>query len=190
MVDHVDNSSDQEERLDKNFSSLKQSRYGSSIGIVGTVALFVLAFGLGTFVNGFTKTISVVLTSVPFEVVVGAAASVPLGFDPVSGALVAALSHLALAPILITGFSTIIKKWSWLRQKLSKADEISKKYGKFGVWILTPLAPFIGVFLCVAVGICLRFRPTLIMTSVSIGTLIAAFAATMGGAGIRSLFQL
>jgi hypothetical protein len=189
MVDQV-SSSEQEQRLDSKFRLLKQSRYGLSIGIVGTVILFVLAFGIGTFVNGFTNTLSVVLTSVPFEVVIGAAASVATKFDPITGALVAALAHLALAPILITGFNTIIRKWSWLRQKLSKAEKISNKYGKFGVWVLAPLAPFIGVFLCVAVGICLRFRPTLIMTSVSVGTFIAAFAATMGGAGIRSLFQL
>lgn len=189
MVDRVNNS-EQEKGLDKKFRLLKQSRYGLSIGVVGTVILFVLAFGIGTFVNGFPKTLSVVLTSIPLEVVIGAAASVPLGFDPLTGALVAALAHLALAPIFITGFNTIVRKWSWLRQKLSKAEEISNKYGKFGVWILTPLSPFIGVFLCVAVGICLRFRPTLIMGSVSLGTLIAAFAATMGGAGIRSLFQL
>jgi uncharacterized membrane protein len=95
-----------------------------------------------------------------------------------------------LAPVIITGFNTLVRRWQWLRRKLTKAEDISKKYGKFGVWILTPLTPFIGVFICIAVGILLRFRPALIMTSISLGTLIAAFAATMGGAGIKSLFHL
>ena len=190
MVELVNNSSEREKRLEKRIRLLRQKRYGFLIGIVGTVILFVLAFTIGTLDNGFPKTLSVVLTSIPLEVVIGAAASVPLGFDPVVGALVAALGHLALAPIIITGFNTLVRKWHWLRHKLSKAEDISKKYGKFGVWILTPLSPFLGVFICVAVGILLRFRPLLIMTSVSLGTLIAAFAATMGGAGIRSLFQI
>ncbi|MGV3488974.1 MAG: hypothetical protein ACO1OC_10355 [Tuberibacillus sp.] len=186
----MNNFSQRDKRLEKRVRLLRQKRYGVMIGIIGTVILFVLAFTIGTLDNGFPKTLSVVLTSIPLEVVIGAAASVPLGFDPVVGALVAAISHLALAPIIITGFNTLVRKWHWLRNKLRKAESISKKYGKFGVWVLTPLAPFIGVFICVAVGILLRFRPVLIMTSVSLGTLIAAFAATMGGAGIKSLFQL
>jgi len=190
MVEQVNNSAEREKRLKKRIRLLRQKKYGFSIGVIGTVILFVLAFTIGTLDNGFPKTLSVVLTSIPLEVVIGAAASVPLGFGPVIGALVAAMAHLALAPVIITGFNTLVRKWQWLRHKLSKAEEISKKYGKFGVWILAPLAPFLGVFICVAVGILLRFRPTLIMTSVSVGTLVAAFVATMGGAGIKSLFQI
>ena len=179
-----------EKRLQKRMRLLRQKRFGMMIGFIGTAGLFAFAFLIGTLDNGFPKTLSVVLTSIPLEVMIGAAASVPLGFDPVVGALVASLGHLGLAPIIITGFNTLVRKWQWLRRKLTKAEDISKKYGKFGVWILTPLAPFIGVFICIAVGILLRFRPALIMTSISLGTLIAAFAATMGGAGIKSLFHL
>ncbi|MFC4617891.1 hypothetical protein ACFO4N_04005 [Camelliibacillus cellulosilyticus] len=175
---------------EKVLKARKWKTFSLGWGIAGTALLFAFVFILGIADRGFGPTISVVAASIPLEVVIGATASVTLGFHPVVGALVSGIAHLALAPILITGFDFIVRKWGWLRRKLKKAEEISGKYGKYGVWILTPLAPIIGVFVSIAVGVCLRFRPTLVMASVSIGTLIVAFLVTLGGAGIVRLLEL
>lgn|GEM_PF-1670481 len=174
----------------KNKDGRQRKFYGVGLGIGTSVILFIIVFCLGFGLHGIASTLYVVLFSIPLEVVIGATASVTAGFDPISGALIAALSHLALAPVLITGFDTIVRKWSWLSSKLAKAEKLSEKYGKYGVWVLVILSPLVGVFVSIAVGVALRFRPLLIMSSVSIGTLAAAFLATLGGAGIVKLFQI
>ncbi|GGE37920.1 hypothetical protein GCM10011391_15900 [Pullulanibacillus camelliae] len=174
----------------KNKDGKQRKSYGVGWGISTSVILFVIVFCLGFGMHGIASTIYVVLFSVPLEVVIGATASVTAGFDPISGALIASIAHLALAPTLITGFDTIVRKWSWLSSKLAKAEKLSERYGKYGVWVLVILSPIVGVFVSIAVGVALRFRPLLIMSSVSIGTLVAAFLATMGGAGIVKLFEI
>jgi len=174
----------------KNKDRKQRKFYGVGLGISTSVILFVIVFCLGFGMHGIASTLYVVFFSIPLEVVVGATASVTAGFDPISGAVIASISHLALAPVLITGFDTIVRKWSWLSSKLAKAEKLSGKYGKYGVWVLVILSPIVGVFVSIAVGVALRFRPLLIMSSVSIGTLAAAFLATMGGVGIIKLFEL
>lgn len=158
-------------------------------GAVGSIILFVIAFALGGIVKGMAETVPVVIPAIFLEVIIGAAASIPLGFDPISGAVIATLGNLVPAPLLIAGFDWIVNKWAWLRNKLGRAEKISEKYGKYGVWILAPLAPFIGVYVGIAVGVGLRFRPLLIMMSLSIGVFAAAFLTTFGGEGIRALFM-
>src|SRR5699024_403683 len=136
--------------------------------------------------KGWAATTSVVIPSILLEVIIGAAASVPIRFDPFAGAIIAALGNLVPAPLLLTSFDVIVRKWTWLGKKLKKADKLSVKYGKYGVWML---APFIGVYVGVAVGIILRFRPLLIFMSLSLGVIIAALVTTYGGDGIKNLLN-
>ena len=158
------------------------------IGLSSSIFLLLLAFGIGIFSHGWTATASVVISGMVLEVVVAAVASIPLGFDPLSGALIAAISNMILAPFLLASFDVIINKSAWLKRKLTRAEKIGDKYGKYGVWILAPLAPFIGVFVGIAVGAALRFRPLNILISLGLGVIIAAFLTTYGGDGIKSLF--
>lgn len=157
------------------------------IGLSASVILFILAFSIGTLTNGWTATTSVVVPGIIFEVFVAALASIPVGFDPFSGAVIAAISNMILAPILLVSFELLINKSPWLNKKLTRAEKIGKKYGKYGVWILAPLAPFIGVFVGIAVGAVLRFRPLHIIISLGIGITLAAFFTTYGGDEIKSL---
>lgn len=158
------------------------------IGLSASTILLLLAFTIGTLTNGWTATTSVVVPGIIFEVFVAALASIPLGFDPVSGALIAAISNMILAPFLLVSFELLIHKTPWLNKKLKKAERIGKKYGKYGVWVLVPLAPFVGVLVGIAVGVALRFRPMYILLTLSIGVTLAAFLTTFGGDGIKSLF--
>lgn len=162
---------------------------GIMLGAVGSIVLFVIALALGGTAKGMAATMPILIPAIFLEVIIGAAASIPLGFDPISGAMIAALGNLVPAPFLIAGFDSLVNKWTWLRNKLERAEKISEKYGKYGVWILAPLAPFIGVYVGIAVGVGLRFRPLLIMASLSLGVFVAAFLTTFGGEGIKALFM-
>lgn len=93
-----------------------------------------------------------------------------------------------MAPFLITAFDTLINKWQWLNNHLKKADSISIKYGKFGLYSLVFLVPFIGVYIGVAVGVALRLRPLLIFIYLSIGVFLSGFLTTFLGNEILNLF--
>lgn len=155
--------------------------------IILSLFLATISLVIGTATNGWTAATLVFIPSVLLEAIAGAVASIPVGFDPFTGALVASLGNIAPAPFLIGGFHLIIQKWNWLRKRLKKAANIGEKYGKYGVWILAPLAPFIGVYVGVAVGVALRFRPVFILVSLSIGVIVASLMITYGGGGLKSI---
>ena len=152
------------------------------------ISLIILAYLIGLTTHSIKTITPVILPSIFLEVIFGAAASIPFGFNPISGALIASLSNIAFAPFLIVAFDTVIKKWNWLGNHLKKADSISLKYGKFGLFSLIFLVPFIGVYVGVAVGVALRLRPILIFISLSIGVFVSGFLTTFIGNGIIRLF--
>lgn len=166
----------------------KNIRLNIILSLLFGLTLITLAYLIGLSTHSIKTITPVVIPSILFEVILGAAASIPFGFNPVSGALMASLSNVAFAPLLLVAFNTLITKWKWLGNHLKKADSISLKYGKFGLFSLIFLAPFIGVYVGVAVGVALRLRPLLIFISLSIGVFISAFITTFLGEGIISLF--
>ncbi|MHB1627942.1 MAG: hypothetical protein ACYCVB_06145 [Bacilli bacterium] len=105
------------------------------LGATLSAVLLGAAFVLGMLTKGIVPTVSVVLTSLTLEVLVGAAASVPLGFDPAMGALVASLANLAPVPLLAAGFDALVRRWNWLSRKLARAEKFGAQYGKYGVWV-------------------------------------------------------
>lgn len=163
------------------------SRKELLMGLATTMGLLLIACGIGIISYGFGATASIIIPGIILEVFVAALASIPLGFDPLSGALIAAVSNIALAPFLLVSFELLIHKSPWLNKKVIKAERIGKKYGKYGVIILAPLAPFVGVFVSIAVGVVLRFRPVYTFFSISIGITAAAFFTTYGGDEIMRL---
>lgn len=176
-----------ENEIEENTIDFEPSRKELIIGLSTSAILLILAFGIGTLTNGWGATTSVVLPGVIFEVFVAAIASIALGFDPLSGALTSAISNIVLAPFLLVSFELLIHKSPWLNKKVSKAENIGKKYGKYGVFILAPLAPFVGIFVCIAIGAVLRFRSLHTLLSISAGVAAAAFFTTYGGDEIISL---
>lgn len=157
-------------------------------GLTASAILLLLAFTIGTLTNGWGATTSVVLPGMILEVFVAALASIALGFDPLSGALLSAISNIVLVPFLLVSFELLIHKSPWLKKKVAKAENISKKYGRYGVLILAPLAPFFGIFICIAIGTVLRFRSLYTLLSISTGIIAAAFFTTYGGDEIMNLF--
>lgn len=101
---------------------------------------------------------------------------------PVAGALVAGLANLAPVPLFITGIEALADRRSWLRQQFAKVERVGAKYGKYDMWALTLLAPVIGVYVGVAVGASLRFRPWPVLASLSL--LATAFLTTLGGGAL------
>ncbi|GAX89455.1 small multi-drug export protein [Effusibacillus lacus] len=150
-------------------------------GVVGSLLLLGIAAGIGLLQGNWAAAASVIASSLLLEVVIGAAGSVPLGFDPVSGATVAAASNLAPVPLLLAAFERLVSKWRWFRRKAEKAEKWSKKYGKYGVWVLAPMAPLLGAYVCVAIGIGLRWQPVMTFVSITVGVVVSAFLTTFGG---------
>jgi hypothetical protein len=150
-------------------------------GALLSAILILVPFLVGLLQGKWAATLSIVTSSLLLEVLVGAAGSIPLGFDPYSGALIAACSNLAPVPLLLVLFDTIAEEWKWFQRRMSKAAKWSAKYGKYGVWVLAPLAPFLGAYVCVAIGIGLRWRPVLIFATISLGVIVSAFLTTFGG---------
>lgn len=150
-------------------------------GIGASLFLLLLSFLAGAVQGKLALALPLVTSSLLLEVVIGAAGSIPLGFDPVSGALVSALANLAPVPALLVLFEQLVDRWTWLNRKLQKSANWSDKYGKYGVWVLVPLSPFFGAYACVAIGAGLRWHPLLIFTSISLGVLVSAFLTTFGG---------
>jgi hypothetical protein len=151
------------------------------VGIGASLLLLVLSFVPGALQGKLTLALPLVTSSLLLEVVIGAAGSIPLGFDPVSGALIAALANLAPVPALLVLFEQLVNRWGWLNRKLQKSGKWSDKYGKYGVWVLAPLSPFFGAYACVAIGVGLRWNALLIVTSISAGVVVSAFLTTFGG---------
>ena len=167
----------------------KNIRLKIILSLLFGLSLIALAYLIGLTTHSLKTVTPVVLPSIFLEVIFGAAITIPFGFNPVSGALMAGLANIAFAPFLIVAFDTLVKKWKWLGNNLKKADSISLKYGKFGLYSLIFLVPFIGVYIGVAVGVALRLRPLLIFISLSIGVFIGAFITTFLGDSIMSLFS-
>ncbi len=158
--------------------------YGSSAAVV----LFAVALIVGTLHQTAWQTLSVIGTSVLLEAQPAAVASVALGFGPITGAAVSILANLMLIPLLILGFDKIVSRWHWARHKVEKAKRWAKKYGRYGVGVLAVLSPFLGAYLCIAIGIGTGWKPLPTFLATFTGMLASVFLLTYGGAWVVSLF--
>jgi hypothetical protein len=156
-------------------------------GTIGAMVFFLLSLVLGLTQRHLTATLTLIGTSILLEAQPAAVASLPLGFHPLLGAVVSILANLIPIPLLMLTFKEITNRWKWLGKRLQKAEKWSQKYGKYGVWILVPLSPFLGAYICVAVGYGMRWNSALIFTSIFLGMVVSTFFITMGG---HSLIRL
>lgn len=151
---------------------------------------FLAALAIGVIEGKSVAALSLIGISIALEAQPGAAASIPLGFHPMAGAVISILANLILIPLMMFAFDQILKRWHWIRRKLQKAEKWSVKYGKYGVWVLSVLTPFIGAYLCVAVSHGLGWSPQKTFLSILCGIVVSACLITYGGHFIVSLFHV
>lgn len=89
------------------------------------LSLIFLAYLIGLTTHNLKTITPVVIPSIFLEVIIGATASIPLGFSPFSGALIASLSNIAFAPFLMVAFDTLLNKWNWLNHYLKKPIQLA-----------------------------------------------------------------
>lgn len=153
-------------------------------GLLAGGLFFLGALLVGLAEGKLISTVSLIGTSIILEAQPAAVASLPLRFHPLSGALISILGNLIPIPVMMLTFDEIVHRWSWVRKRLQKAEVWSQKYGKYGVWILVPLSPILGAYVCIGLGYVMRWNPRLMLGSVLIGMVLSSFLITYGGQSI------
>ncbi|WP_367306048.1 small multi-drug export protein [Alicyclobacillus acidocaldarius] len=153
-----------------------------------------LLFFAGSLALGFSQgrvwpTLSLIGTSIVLEAQPAAAASIPLGFDPPTGAGISILANMIAVPVLMVGFRQAMDRFRFVRKRMEKAEALSRKYGKYGVWVLVPLCPLLGAYACLAIGSILRWNPLRVLAAVVVGMVGSAFVIAYGGSAMLRLFH-
>jgi len=157
-------------------------------GLLLAGLFFVSALFVGFIEGKVVATISVIGTSIILEAQPAAVASLPLRLAPFAGALISILGNLIPIPVLILTFDEIINRLAWVKRKLRRAEVWSQKYGKYGVWVLIPLSPFLGAYVCIGIGFLMRWNTRLVLLCVLVGMVLSSFIITYGGASVIRLF--
>ncbi len=166
-------------------SFLRRLNYGLLLGGLFFAGALLIGFIEGKVVS----TVTLIGTSIILEAQPAAVASLPLRLHPFSGALISILGNLILIPVLMLTFDEIINRWMWVRRKLQKAVVWSNNYGKYGVWVLVPLSPVLGAYVCIGVGFIMRWNPRFVLCSVLVGMVLSSFIITYGGESIVRLLR-
>lgn len=159
--------------------------YGLFTGFI----FFTGSLMIGIFEHKLVATLSLVGTSIALEAQPASVASIPLGFHPLSGALISILGNLIPVPVLVLMLDEIIHRWAWYRRRLQKAEVWSHKYGKYGVWVLLPLSPVLGSYICISLGYIMRWSPRLVLCSVLVGMFLSSFIIAYGGESVVRLLR-
>ncbi|WAH44722.1 small multi-drug export protein [Alicyclobacillus fastidiosus] len=160
--------------------------YGGSLGLL----FFLGALCIGLYEGKLMSTVSLIGTSIVLEAQPASLASLPLRFHPAAGAMISILANLIPIPLLILTFDEMIARWSWIRRKLQKTERWSRKYGKYGVWILIPLSPILGAYVCIGIGFALRWNIRFVVLSILIGMVCSSFLIAYGGESVAHLFGI
>lgn len=162
---------------------------GLKYGVIIALFFFTAALIVGWTQGRLVRTLSLIGTSIVLEAQPAAAASIPLGFHPFVGGVVSILANLISIPIMMFAFNEIVTRWQWAQKRLEKAEKLSKKYGRYGVWVLAPLCPILGAYVCMAIGYLMRWNPAWVLTSILIGMISSTFIIAYGGYAIVGLFR-
>ncbi len=158
-------------------------------GGIAAISFFLMAFGIGMIQGKSVLALSLIGISIVLEAQPAAVASIPMGFHPMSGALISILANLVPIPLMMLTFDQIVARWSWVNRKLKRAEKWSEKYGRYGVWVLALLSPFIGAYLCVVIGCGMRWPLVRMFISVTVGVVASACFITFGGHVVVGLFR-
>lgn len=156
----------------------------------GRRLLYAIAIATGFFAValyvGITQTkiwmaLSLIGTSIVLEAQPGVAASIALGFHPLAGAAVSISANLIPIPLLLLTFHEITTRWHWARRKVERAERWSRKYRHYGVGALVLLSPFLGAYLCVAIGHATGWKPYTVLLATLIGMVASVLFISYGG---------
>lgn len=157
-------------------------------GIAASCAAFVLALAIGLTSAPWWSTLSLIGTSIVLEAQPAAAASVALGFHPLTGALVSILGNLIPIPLLLISLDFILVRWHWARQKVRRAENWAKRYGRYGVLSLVFLSPFLGAYVAIGISSGMRWKLSTSLFAVLAGMTGSVLAIVYGGHWIIGLF--
>ncbi len=148
--------------------------------------LLAILFGLAALLVGIVEgklisTLSLIGTSIVLEAQPAAAASLALRFHPLPGAIISILGNLIPIPLLMLMFDEILQHWPWFKRKLDSASKWTRKYEKLGIWILLPLSPILGAYVCIGLGYIMLWNRRLVLCSVMAGMILSTFIITYGG---------
>lgn len=157
--------------------SVRRLIYGVVLGVV----FFLMALLGGALRGRVMATLSLIGVAISLEAQPAAVASLALKFDPMLGAIISILGNLIVIPVLVLIFDEITTRWNWARNRLRKVEKWSARYGKYGVWILVPLSPVLGAYVCVGIGFLMRWNIRLVLSAVLLGVIGSTFLITYGG---------
>ncbi|MCY0880134.1 MAG: small multi-drug export protein [Firmicutes bacterium] len=156
---------------------------------IGGAAVFLAAAVVVGWLDGrMAETVPLIGSAIVLEAQPAAALSIPLGFGPVAGALVSILANLVPLPIMIVALPDIINRWGWARRQVERATRVTRRYQRFGVLSFVVLAPFLGAYACVAVGITLGWRMLRVLPAVMAGMVASVGLIVFGGNWAVHLF--
>lgn len=159
-------------------------------GGAASLLFFGGSLALGLSQGRVWPTLSLIGTSIVLEAQPAAAASIPLGFDPPTGAGISILANMIAVPFILVGFRQAVRRFRFLRRRMEKAEALSRKYGRYGVWVLAPLCPLLGAYACLAIGSILRWHPLRVLLAVVVGMVISAFVIAYGGMALLQFVHL
>jgi hypothetical protein len=161
---------------------------------MSSVVLFALTLFIGihyTNVWGNTsvwRILSLIGTSILLGAQPAAVTSLALGFHPFMGAVLSILANLIPVPILMLAFNEIIDHWKWLNHKVKRIQQWSRKFGHHGVGLVSILSPFIGSYVCIAIGDGLDWNPMTTLVATFSTTILSVFVITYGEQWLIAFF--
>ncbi|WDL95553.1 small multi-drug export protein [Alicyclobacillus sp. ALC3] len=158
------------------------------LSVVLGLVFFVAAWWIGIADGAPMRALSLIGVSIVLEAQPAAVASLALGFHPIPGAVISILANLILIPLMVFGYAQIIARWHWLQKRLEKANKWAAKYGRYGVWVLLPLTPLIGAYMCIAFAHILRWPTGRSLVSTTLGVIWSTLLITLGGHWVLHAF--
>lgn len=147
------------------------------------------AFFVGVRSNMAWETLPLIATGLVWEAQPAAAASLALGFPPWAGALISLCANAAPLPLLLVALPAILARWSWARARLERAQARMRRYLRWGPWALVLVAPWLGTYLTLSLGISmgLPWRRALaaVLASMTASVALIVFGVTAILASLR-----
>ncbi len=169
---------------------------GLTYGILSGLILFAVTLLIGMHYASMPIKVSLwrVLSLIGTSIVLGAQpaalASLALGFHPFLGGVISILANLIPVPILMLALNQVLSHWTWLHKQVMGIQQWSRKSGQHGVAYVALLSPFIGSYVCIAIGDGLGWSPSTTLLATFSTTILSVFLITYGEHWVLGLFPL
>lgn len=159
-----------------------------AIAIAIGLVLVGIALFMGFHAHLVNKSLSVVGTSLILESQPAAAEAVVLRMPPLLSAGISLLANLAPLPFITVGLRTILGHWKWAQKHVQKAQKWAARLERYGSPALIVAAPFLGAYMCFALGHTIGWTSRNIWTYTLIGMFASVFAISYGGHWVAHFF--